>query len=79
MYTAHAGIELYAEVFETEGALDRLEGFASRHGPAFYGLPVNTERVVLEKRAWRVPEELAYGAHALVPLRAGGTVDWNLA
>jgi len=78
LYTAHAGIELYAEVFEAEGALGRLEGFASRHGPAFYGLPVNTERVALEKRPWVVPAELAFGAHALVPMRAGGTVAWTL-
>ncbi len=78
LYTAHAGIELYAEVFEAEGALGRLEGFASRHGPAFYGLPVNTERVSLEKRPWVVPAELAFGAHALVPMRAGGTVAWTL-
>ncbi|MCE2897775.1 MAG: dihydroorotase [Betaproteobacteria bacterium] len=78
LYTAHAGIELYAEVFEAEGALGLLEGFASRHGPAFYGLPVNTERVALEKRPWVVPAELAFGAHALVPMRAGGTVAWTL-
>jgi dihydroorotase len=78
LYTAHAGIELYAEVFEAEGALGRLEGFASCHGPAFYGLPVNTDRVALEKRPWVVPAELAFGAHALVPMRAGGTVAWTL-
>jgi len=78
LYTAHAGVELYAEVFEAEGALGLLEGFASRHGPAFYGLPVNTERVALEKRPWVVPAELAFGAHALVPMRAGGTVAWTL-
>ncbi len=78
LYTAHAGIELYAEVFEAEGALDRLEGFASLHGPAFYGLPVNADRVTLEKRAWTVPAEVAFGEHTLVPMRAGGTVAWTL-
>ena len=78
VYTAHAGIELYAEVFESSGALDRLETFASFSGPDFYGLPRNSTRITLEKVAMPVPEELAYGTHTLVPLRAGGSVAWRL-
>ncbi|MBI1395106.1 MAG: dihydroorotase [Betaproteobacteria bacterium] len=78
VYTAHAGIELYAEAFEAAGALDRLEGFASLHGPAFYGLPPNDALVTLVKRDWPVPDELPYGEHGLVPLRAGGHVHWAL-
>lgn len=78
VYTAHAAIELYAEVFDAAGALDRLEGFASLHGPDFYGLPRNQERVTLERRAWRVPAELPYGSDLLVPMRAGGEVGWSL-
>jgi dihydroorotase len=78
VYTAHAGIELYAEVFEAAGALDRLEGFASHHGADFYGLGRNRERIVLEKRAWAVPATLPYGAGQLVPLRAGGNVGWQI-
>jgi dihydroorotase len=78
IYTAHAGIELYAEAFEAAGALDRLEGFASFHGADFYGLARNTLRVTLRKAPWRVPESLAYGHDQLVPMRAGTLVSWAL-
>jgi dihydroorotase len=79
IYTAHAGIELYAEVFAAAGALEHLEAFASRHGAQFYRLPVNTGTVTLTESPWSVPEEIAFGADRLVPLRAGGTVAWKLA
>lgn len=79
IYTAHAAIELYAVAFEEAGALERLEGFASRHGPAFYGLPVNTDTITLVREEWTVPEELAFGSGRLVPLRAGETIPWKLA
>ena len=79
-YTAHAGIELYAEVFEAAGALDRLEGFASHFGPDFYGLPRNTTTITLVKQAWQVPATQALLADdPLVPLRAGETIAWQLA
>jgi len=78
MYTAHAAVELYAEVFEAAGALDRLEAFASFHGPDFYRLPRNRDRLVLEKADWTVPEELPFGRAPGVPLRAGETVSWRL-
>lgn len=78
IYTAHAGIELYAEIFDAAGALDRLEAFASFHGPDYYGLPRNRERLVLVRRESKVPEQLPFGAHTLVPLRAGGVVRWAL-
>jgi dihydroorotase len=79
-YTAHAGIELYAEAFEQAGALDRLEAFASFHGADWYGLPRNAERITLAKEPWHVPERLPYDHRdVLVPLRAGETVAWRLA
>ncbi|HWU83276.1 MAG TPA: dihydroorotase, partial [Methylophilaceae bacterium] len=78
MYTAHAAIELYAEVFETAGALDKLEAFASFYGADFYGLPRNQVQVTLTRDAWTVPGELTLGAEALVPFRAGQTVAWKL-
>jgi dihydroorotase len=78
IYTAHAAIELYAEVFEAVGALDRLEAFASFHGADFYRLPRNRERLVLEKADWTVPEEVPFGRAPGVPLRAGETVHWHL-
>jgi dihydroorotase len=78
VYTAHAGIELYAEAFDAAGALPRLEAFASLHGADFYGLPRNRERLTLRRSRWAVPEDLAYGEDRLVPLRAGGSVAWSL-
>lgn len=78
IYTAHAALELYAEIFEKAQALDKLEGFASVHGAAFYGLPVNQKTVTLEKAEWRVPEMFGEGEEAIVPLRAGETLSWKL-
>ena len=79
IYTAHAGIELYAEAFEAAGALDKLEGFAAFFGADFYGLPRNRERITLRRNAWPVPEELRFGAHTLVPLRSGASIAWQIA
>jgi dihydroorotase len=78
IFSAHAALELYAEVFEAEGALDRLEAFASHNGADFYGLPRNQGTITLHRRGWEVPEELAFGDETLVPLRAGETVGWIL-
>jgi dihydroorotase len=78
-YTAHAGIELYAEVFEAAGALERLEAFASFHGPDWYGLPRNTDQITLRREATAVPASLDYtDGDRLVPFRAGETVAWRL-
>jgi dihydroorotase len=78
IYTAHAGIELYAAAFEEAGALDKLEGFASRFGAQFYGLPLNKDTITLERAEWTVPQDMAFGEERLVPLRAGETVPWKL-
>ena len=79
-YTALSALELYAEAFESAGALDRLETFACFNGPDFYRLPRNADTVTLEKRPWVVPEELAYASgEVLVPLRAGETLSWQFA
>jgi dihydroorotase len=78
IYTAHAALELYAVAFEEAGALDRLEGFASRFGARFYGLPLNTDTITLERREWKVPVTLAYGEERLVPLRAGEALPWTI-
>jgi dihydroorotase len=79
IYTAFAGIELYAEVFDAAGALDRLEGFASHFGADFYRLPRNESTITLVREPWTVPASLPLGADVLVPLRAGGRVAWRLA
>jgi dihydroorotase len=77
MYTAHAAMELYCEAFERENALDRLEGFASRFGADFYGLPRNTATVTMEKEPWEVPADYPFGAESVVPLRAGERLAWR--
>jgi len=79
IYTAHAGVELYAEVFEAAGALDKLEGFAGQYGAEFYGLARNPGRLTLEKKPWSPPAAYALGGDEVVPLRAGETVAWALA
>lgn len=78
-YTAHAAIELYAEVFEQAGALNQLEAFASLNGPAFYGLPANTDTITLAKEEWSVPETMSFGNDVVVPIRAGETMRWKVA
>ncbi len=78
-YTAHAALELYAEAFESVGALDKLEAFASFNGPDYYRLPRNLEVVTLEKQSWLTPEAFAYvDGDTLVPLRAGEPLHWKL-
>ena len=78
MYTAHAGIELYAEAFDRAGALRKLEAFASRNGPAFYGLAPNRGTITLRRESWPVPAEMPMGGDVLVPFRGGGRVAWRL-
>ena len=78
IYSAHTAMELYAEVFEQAGALDKLEAFASFYGADFYGLPRNKQRIVMRKMEWQVPATLELGEHVLVPLRAGENVHWKL-
>ncbi|MDR2839084.1 MAG: dihydroorotase [Azonexus sp.] len=78
-YTAYAAIELYAEAFEEAGALDKLEAFASFHGPDWYGLPRNRDTLTLTKENWTAPAVCPYlPADPLVPLRAGETLSWKL-
>ncbi len=77
-YTAHAAIELYAEAFESVGALDKLEGFASFHGADFYGLPRHTDSITLVKESWTVPESYAFGDNLVVPIRAGAEIAWRV-
>lgn len=77
-FTAAHALELYAAAFESVGALERLEGFASFYGADFYRLPRNTERVTLKREAQTVPSELAFGDTVIVPLNAGQTLAWRL-
>ncbi len=78
IYTAHAAIELYAEVFDRVGALHKLEAFASFHGPDFYKLPRNSDRITLTRSEWSVPDAFAFDGATLIPFRGGGTVAWRM-
>ena len=78
-YTAGSALELYAQAFESAGALDRLEAFASFNGPDFYRLPRNRDKVTLKREPWKVPERYAFGNDSLVPLCAGDSLEWQLA
>jgi dihydroorotase len=77
-YTAHAAIEMYAEVFDAAGALDQFEAFASFNGPAFYGLPRNSGTITLKRESWTPPESFAFGEAELKPLRSGEALPWKL-
>jgi dihydroorotase len=79
MFTAHAAIELYAEVFEEAGRLDRLEDFASHFGADFYGLPRHEESITLIKKGWVSPEVYDFGEGTVVPYRSGESIAWRLA
>jgi len=78
-YSAPVALPMYAEAFDDAGALDRLEAFASVHGPAFYGLAANTDSITLLRETWRVPETLPFGDQTIVPLRAGEDLRWQIA
>ena len=78
IFTAASALELYAEVFAEDGALDKFEAFASLNGPALYRLPVNEQRVTLRREEWRVPKRIGDGELAVMPFRAGETLRWRL-
>jgi len=79
MFTAHGAIELYAEIFEAAGRLDRLQAFASHFGADFYGLPRHEDTITLIKEPWTAPATLDFGDGTLVPYRAGEAIGWRLA
>jgi dihydroorotase len=78
IFNAPFALESYAAVFDEEGALDRFEGFASEHGPTFYGLPLNAGTVTLERSAFTVPETIEAGGATLVPFHADEVLAWKL-
>jgi dihydroorotase len=79
IYSAYSAIEIYAQLFEEQQALDKLENFASVNGANFYQLPVNSHKITLEKSPWSIPRELAFGDSSLVPMLAGETIHWRIA
>ncbi|MGV0035971.1 MAG: dihydroorotase [Candidatus Azotimanducaceae bacterium WSBS_2022_MAG_OTU7] len=77
-YTAHAALELYAEVFETAGKLERLEAFTSEFGADFYQLPHNADQIELVRKGWQVEPALTFGNDQLVPTRGGDVIRWQV-
>jgi dihydroorotase len=77
-YTAHAAMEMYAEAFDSVGALDKLEAFASFNGADFYGLPRNKGTITLRRESWMPPVSFAFGEAELKPLRSGDALPWRL-
>ena len=77
-YTALSAMEMYAQAFDDAGALEKLEGFASFHGPDFYGLPRNTGRITLARQAWTLPETLPFGDADIKPLCGGEALAWRM-
>lgn len=79
IFSAHAAIEMYASIFEQFNALDKLEAFASFHGPDFYGLPRNNGKITLQKTEWTIPNDYPLGTNEkLIPLLAGESLNWKL-
>ncbi len=78
IYTSHGGIEFYAEIFDKADALDKLEAFASFHGPDFYGLKRNRDKITLSRATVAIKDSFPFGDEECVPLRAGGSLEWSI-
>ena len=78
IYSAKSAIEIYAEIFERENALHRLEDFSSRFGAQFYDLPLNTIKITLIKQPWQMPSSLSFDQDILIPLMAGEILQWQI-
>ena len=78
VFSAHAAIELYAEAFDRENKIERLESFASHFGADFYGLPRNVDKITLEKNAWKVPSSYSFSDSEVIPFFAGQKLAWRL-
>ncbi len=78
VFSAHAALELYAEIFDELNALDKLEAFSSFNGPDFYGLPRNTDYITLSKTSWKVPEFYKFADQQITPLRANEQLLWTV-
>jgi dihydroorotase len=77
LFTGHAALELYCEAFDEAGALDKLPAFASKNGAEFYGLPLNSGDITVQKKAWKVPDSYNFGDSVVVPMRAGESIAWQ--
>ncbi len=78
MFTAFAGIELYAEAFDKAHSLESLEKFSSVNGALFYGLEVNSDKITLQRKKWTVPDSYVLGHDKIIPLRAGQSINWTV-
>ena len=78
IYSSPVALAIYAQAFQQAGALANLEGFASFHGPDFYGLPRNTETLTLRQKKWTIPQSYDFGETKVIPMFAGTEIDWSV-
>jgi len=78
IYSAHCAVEIYAQVFDEAGHLDRFEDFCSSFGADHYGIPRNTNFMTLEKRSWTVPKSYEFGGATVTPLKTGEEIEWTI-
>src|SRR5690606_5431389 len=78
IFSSPAAIELYAHFFEQHQALDKLEAFASEHGPEFYGLEPNPRFIRVQKQAWPMPASYPLGNRRIIPSCAGERIEWKV-
>lgn len=78
IYSAPTAIEIYTELFDRYNALDKLEGFSSRFGAQFYGLPLNAKKITLVKQPWKVAQSLSFGPDTVIPLLTGEILNWRI-
>ncbi len=78
VFSAPHAIELYAQAFDQAGAIDKLEGFASKFGADFYNLPYNKKIITLKKQDWSVPKIYPFSSGEIVPFMAGKTLNWKM-
>lgn len=78
IFSSPVALAIYAQAFEQAGALANFEAFASWHGPDFYGLPRNIEKVTLERKAWRIPDKYSFGEREVIPMMAGREMEWSI-
>ena len=78
IFSTPCSIELYAEIFDQENAIENLEIFSSINGPKFYNFPINNSKIKLEKKEWIIPEISSYKDIQVKNFYADKKINWKL-